>query len=77
MPDRMNQSHCVHECRGRCSRSVSFVVRFIVDDAPPELEAVEAAMDAEPREWWVPWVRALLVLVCFAVWAAVGYLLFH
>lgn len=61
---------------GNCPDGISFIEHFLVDDAPPELEEVEAAIDAEPRPWWVRWVRLGAVALSLGFWALVIHVLF-
>lgn len=56
---------------GRCPDGISFIENFLVDDAPPELDEVEASIDAEPRPWWVRWVRLGAVALSLGFWVLV------
>lgn len=50
---------------------ISFIERFLVAEAPPELDEVEAAIDAEPRQWWEGWARLGLLVFVVGFWVLV------
>jgi len=61
---------------GHCPDGISFIESFLVDDAPLELEEVEAMIDGEPRPWWVRWVRLGAVALSLGFWVLVIHILF-
>lgn len=54
-----------------CLDGISFIERFVVAEAPPELEEVEAAIDAEPRQGWERWARLGLLAFSLGFWVVV------
>lgn len=54
-----------------CLDGISFIERFLIADAPPDLDEVEAAIDAEPRQGWERWARLGLVVFTMLFWILV------
>lgn len=61
----------------RCRlEGISFLETFLVADAPPELDEVEAAIDAEPPVWWVRWARLGVILFTLGFWVLMFRIVF-
>ncbi len=52
------------------------VRKAIVEDAPDDLDEVEAAIDAEPRSGWVGIVRLALVAYSVGFWLTIAWWVF-
>lgn len=60
----------------RCNLDgISFIERFLVAEAPPELDDVEAAIDASPTHWWERWARVGIILFLVGFWTLMAFAL--